>query len=131
MDEVLRQADVLSLHVPLTPATRGLIAHRELALLPPRAIVINTARGAVLDLEAAREALARGHLAGLGLDAFSQEPLPFDAPIRRMSNAVLTPHMAYLSSESLAHAKRSVVTEVLNVLTGAAPESPWLEQQAL
>lgn len=124
-EAVLETSDILSLHVPLTPETRGLIGANELARMRPGAILVNTARGGLVDLDAAVEALQSGHLGGLALDTFPQEPLPESHPVRRCDGAILTPHLAYYSAESLAHAKRSVVEEVVAVLNGEEPKHQW------
>ena len=91
----LPAADVLSLHVPLNPGTRGLIGAAELALLPRGAFVINTARGGVIDEAALVQAAPR--LGGIGLDVFEEEPLPADSPLTRLENALLTPHAGAMS----------------------------------
>ena len=97
----LAVASVLSLHVPLTAATRNLIGGRELALLPRGAIVINTARGGLLDEAALLEALRSGHVRAAGLDTFAEEPLPPGHPLLTTENVVLTPHAAALTEETL------------------------------
>jgi C-terminal binding protein len=105
MDELLAQSDVLSIHAPLTRATRGLIGERELRLLPKDAVVVNTARGPILDIEALERVLRDGHLAGAGLDVIPQEPPaePIPALLRAYrarepwleGRLVITPHSAY------------------------------------
>ncbi len=92
--DLLPRADVLSLHVPLVPATRGLIGAAELARLPPGALVLNSARGPVLDRAALVAALDRGHLAGAWLDVFDTEPLPAADPLWHHPRLLLTPHCA-------------------------------------
>ena len=94
LDAFLPDADFVSLHVPLLEATRALIDRRRLALMRPTAVLINVARGGLVDEQALAEALATRSLAGAGLDAFSQEPLPADHPLRSLPNVVLTPHTA-------------------------------------
>ncbi|MGC9367961.1 MAG: NAD(P)-dependent oxidoreductase [Paracoccaceae bacterium] len=91
----LPAAEVLSLHVPLAPGTRGLIGAAELALLPRGAFVLNTARGGVIDEAALVQAAPR--LGGIGLDVFEQEPLPADSPLTRLDNALLSPHAGAMS----------------------------------
>ena len=125
LSDVLSKADVLSLHIPLTTDTRRLIGEREIQQLRPGAMLVNTARGAVLDLDAAVEALRRGHLGMLALDTYPEEPLASDHPLRKMENAVLTQHLAYYSLDSLRHAKRAVTAEVLAVLGGQSPRHVW------
>jgi phosphoglycerate dehydrogenase-like enzyme len=101
LEELLRRSDILSLHCPLTDETRGLIGARELALLPPRAILINTARGAVVDEAALVEALKSGARWGAGLDVFEREPLPEGHPLAELDNVVLAPHLAAITDAAL------------------------------
>ncbi len=93
LDELLERCSVLSLHCPLTPATRGLIGAREIGLLQAGSIVINTARGGLIDEGALAEALRAGRLSGAGLDTFDEEPLRADHPLAALPNVVMTPHM--------------------------------------
>ena len=94
MGEILRNADIVSLHVPLTPASRHMIGAAEIALMKPSAYLINTCRGPVVDEVALTAALSEGKIAGAGLDVFDQEPPPADNPLFRLKNVVLTPHFA-------------------------------------
>ncbi len=126
LPELLRQADTLSLHVPLTPRTRRLIGAAELALLPPGAVVINTARGPVLDIEALHDALRSGHVAGAGLDVLPVEP-PVE-PLPRLLSAyrgrepwldgrlVVTPHSAFHTPEAWADIRRKSAETMRDVL---------------
>ena len=100
-DTLLSRSDVLSLHCPATPATRGLIGADALAKAKPGMILLNTARGALVDEEAVVDALESGQLAFYGADAFGTEPLPADSRLRRLPNAVLTPHIAWTTREAL------------------------------
>ena len=100
LDRVLREADVLSLHVPLTDKTRGLLGDAQLALLKPTAVIVNAARGGVLDEAALLARLRDGKLAGAALDVFDQEPLPPDHPLRSLPNVVLTPHLGASTEEA-------------------------------
>lgn len=97
----LKEADVVSLHVPLTDATRNLLASKELDLLPASAIVINTARGGLIDEEALLARVKSGRLHGAGLDTFVEEPLPHGHPITTDERIVLSPHSSALTDESL------------------------------
>ena len=97
---LLAQADVVSLHLPLTAATRGLFGRENLARMKPGAILINTARGGIVDQMALAEALRSGHLAGAAFDVFDKEPLPAGSPLADLSNVWLTPHIAGLSAEA-------------------------------
>jgi len=93
LDEVLANADIVSLHLPLLDSTRGMIGRREIALMKPGAVLINTARGGIVDTAALAEALAGKRIAGAGLDVCDSEPLAADSPLRALDNVVLTPHV--------------------------------------
>lgn len=99
-DELLAQSDVLSIHLVLSPRSRGLIGARELGLMKPTAYLINTSRGPIVDEPALVQALQNGTIAGAGLDVFDQEPLPLDHPLRQLDNTVLTPHIGYVTAET-------------------------------
>lgn len=101
-DELMRESDVLSIHVILSERTRGLIGARELRLMKPTAILINTARGPIVDEAALIETLREGRIAAAGLDVFDVEPPPADHPLRRMDNVVLSPHLGYSTRDTLA-----------------------------
>jgi (S)-sulfolactate dehydrogenase len=100
LDALLRESDVVSVHVPLLEATRGLIDARRLALMPQRAILINVARGGVVDEAALAEALKRKALAGAAVDVFEDEPLPPGSVFLDVPNLILTPHIAGVTAES-------------------------------
>lgn len=100
-DTLLRESDVLSLHCPATPKTRGLISVDALARMKPGAILLNTARGALVDEEAVAAALRSGLLGFYGADAFGIEPLPQESPLRKEPHAILTPHIAWTTKEAL------------------------------
>lgn len=119
--DLLRQADVVSLQVPLTPETRGLIGEKELLLMKSSAILISTCRGGVVDEPRLLEALQHGRLAGAGLDVFSTEPLSADSPWRRLENAVLTPHVAGASQEAVQRTFRMAFENVVRVAAGQDP----------
>lgn len=102
LPEVLGGADIVTLHVPLTPFTRSLIGAEELRLLPDHALVVNTSRGGVLDQSALLDALEHGRLGGAALDVFATEPLPPGDPLLAAANVVLTPHVAGSSRENIA-----------------------------
>jgi phosphoglycerate dehydrogenase-like enzyme len=101
MTDVLRQADVVSLHLRFSPATERLIGARELALMKPTALLINTARGQLVDQQALYEALRDGTIAGAGLDVFEQEPIDPRDPVLSLPNVVLSPHTAGTTPEAL------------------------------
>lgn len=121
LDELLACADVVSLHVALTPETRHVIDERRLALMKPGAVIVNTARGAVVDTRALAEALERGHLWGAGLDVFEDEPIDASDAILSAPHTVLTPHAAYWSEESGDELRRRAMQGVIDVLTGRTP----------
>ena len=98
--DLIADSDIVSLHCPLTPATTGLLGPGEINAMKPGAVVINTARGAVIDEPALAAALRTGKIAGAGLDAFVQEPLPVASPLRTLDNVVLTPHLAGITAET-------------------------------
>jgi phosphoglycerate dehydrogenase-like enzyme len=98
-DELFTRADVLSVHLRLSDRSRGLVGARELALMKPSAVLVNTSRGPIVDEPALASALERGALGGAGLDVFTVEPLPDDHPLRRAPNTVLTPHLGYVTED--------------------------------
>lgn len=119
LEEALRQGDVISLHVPLTDATAGLIGADELAMMKPTAVIINAARGGVLEETALIEALRAGQIAGAGLDVFSSEPLPSDHPLRAEDNVLLTPHIGAATAEAQHNVAYEVAESVRNALLHA------------
>ncbi len=120
LEEVLRNADVVSLHVKLTPQTRGLIGPRELGLMKPGALFINTARGAIVDTQGLVAALQSGRLGGAGLDVFDVEPLPADHPLLACDQVVLTPHIADQNPEGMDILNGGAVDNVIAFLEGRA-----------
>ena len=117
LQSALRQTDILSLHCPLTPLTQGMIGAAELALLPPGALVVNVARGGLIDEAALADALHSGHLGGAALDVTQQEPLPADDPLRRAPRLILTPHAAGLGQGAF---RRMGLQAAQNILDHAA-----------
>jgi phosphoglycerate dehydrogenase-like enzyme len=99
-EELLARSDVLSIHLLLSDRTRGLFGAAELALMKPTAILVNTARGPIVDEAALIDVLERKAIAGAGLDVFDTEPLPLDHPFRRLENTVITPHLGYVEEEN-------------------------------
>jgi phosphoglycerate dehydrogenase-like enzyme len=98
--DLFRMADVLTIHLLLSDRTRGIVGRDELALMKPNAFLVNTARAAIVDEDALIDALTNGKIAGAGLDVFSREPLPAEAPILKAPNTVLTPHLGYVTRET-------------------------------
>jgi phosphoglycerate dehydrogenase-like enzyme len=99
-DTLFRDSDIVSLHVVLSERTRGLVGARELGLMKKSAILINTSRGPIADERALAAALQSGRIAGAGIDVYDDEPAPPDHPFRRLANAVITPHLGYVSEET-------------------------------
>lgn len=116
LEDALRQGDVISLHVPLTDATRDLIGAGELGLMKPGAVIVNAARGGVLDELALVDALREGRIAGAALDVFDTEPLPADHPLRSLENAILTPHIGAATVEAQHNVAYEVARSVRNAL---------------
>jgi D-3-phosphoglycerate dehydrogenase len=118
LDELLRGSDAVSIHVALTEQSRGLIGQRELEMMKPGALLINTSRGGVVDLPALVAALQSGRLGGAGLDVFDIEPLPADHAILRCEQVVLTPHHADQTPEGVEFLNAGAVENVLAYLNG-------------
>ncbi len=118
LDELLREADFISLNLPLTPSTRGMIGRKELSLVKPSACLVNTARGEVVDEAALYEALFAGKLAGAALDVRRQEPPAPDDPLAQLENVILTPHLAGLTVEAQEAVCQMVAEDVWRVLQG-------------
>ena len=119
--EVLTGAEVVSIHVPLVQSTQHLIGAEQLALLRDGAFIVNTSRGGVIDQRALAAELATGRLGGAGLDVLEQEPPAADEPLLSCPDAMLTPHTAFLSVESLDLLQNRAGAEVARVLTGGVP----------
>jgi len=120
-ETLLRESDVIVLCCPLTEATRGLIDEAALSLAKPGAILINVARGPVVDTAALIRALDDGRLAGAALDVHDVQPLPADAPILRGPNVLLTPHVAGSTAASMRRMSQGAVDEMLRILDGREP----------
>jgi D-3-phosphoglycerate dehydrogenase len=121
LDELARRADVVTLHAPLTEDTRGLVNERFLAAMKPTAFLINTARGGLVDQQALEAALADGRIAGAGLDTFVPEPLPEGHPLLESERALLTPHVAFYSEESVHDVRVRAARAVAEALAGERP----------
>lgn len=117
IDELLERADVITLHVPLTHATRGMIGAAQLARMKPGALLVNVARGGVVDEAALAEALREGRLGGAAVDVFEHEP-PHDSPLLGAPNTVLTPHLGASTEEAQAKVAEEVVQQVIDLLAG-------------
>ena len=119
--ELLKESDYVSVHAPLTPETRGLIGARELGLMKRHAILVNTARGPLVDEKALAEALRTGKLGAAALDVFIEEPLPAASPLRELENVILTDHCGWYSEESMVELKTKTARNALEVLKGGRP----------
>ena len=117
LDELLTRSDVVSLHLPLGPGTRGLLGRRELDLLPPGAVVINVARGGILDEDIVAQMLFDGRLAGAGLDVFQDEPLPPKSPLLAAPRTVFSPHSASVSIRAAHRLSRWSISDALAYLS--------------
>lgn len=122
LDTLLAAADYVSLHVPLTESTRGLIDAAALRKMKPSAYLINTARGAVVDEDALVQALTEGWIAGAALDVMTTEPPPADHPLLALDNVIATPHAAFYSEPALVDLATKAAQHVLQVLQGHVPD---------
>lgn len=129
LDELLSQADLLSLHVPLNEHTRHLIDDAALRQMKPGAVVINTARGGLIDTAALLKALNEGRIAGAALDVLEQEPPRDLEAVSRTPNLILTPHAAFYSIESMEELRTKSVAEIILVLNGEEPRY-WVNKKA-
>ena len=123
LDDLLRESDIVSVHVPLTDETRHLIGERVLRQMKPTAFLVNTSRGGVVDTAAIARALRENWIAGAGLDVLEQEPIPAGSPLLALPNLILTPHAAWYSENSTEDLKRKVAEAVVAVLKGKRPDS--------
>jgi D-3-phosphoglycerate dehydrogenase len=117
-EDLLRQSDIVTIHIPLTPSSRGLLGAPELALLKPTALLINTSRGPIIDQAAMLDVLRHKRIAGAGFDVYDIEPLPTDHPVRKLDNVVLTPHLGYVSEQNYRQYFKGIVEDVRGFLDG-------------
>jgi phosphoglycerate dehydrogenase-like enzyme len=118
-DELFAHADVLTIHLVLSERTRGLVGARELELMKPSAILVNTSRGPIVDETALADALARKRIRAAGVDAYAVEPLPADHPFRRLDNIVCTPHLGYVSEDGYRVFFGDIVEDIAAYLDGS------------
>src|SRR6202167_1587805 len=117
-DELFQRADFLSVHLQLSPRTRGLIGARQIALMKKSSYLINTSRGPIIDEAALLAALRNKRIAGAGLDVFDVEPLPLDHPLRKLDNVVLTPHLGYVAAQNYRAFFGGMVEDIRAFLDG-------------
>lgn len=127
LEELLRSSDVLTVHLRLSDQSRGLLDHARLQSMKPRSVLVNTARGAIIEEEALVEALRCGPLAAAGLDVFAEEPLPATSPLRSLPNAVLTPHLGWTVEEVFAEFAAIAAEQVGDYLAGALRREELLD----
>lgn len=117
-DELLRRADFVTIHLQLSPRTRGLIGAAELALMKPSAFLVNTSRGPIIDEAALLRVLREHRIAGAALDVFDVEPLPIEHPFRKLANTVITPHLGYVTQETYWSFYGQMVEDIRAFLDG-------------
>ena len=117
--DLFRQSDFLSIHLVLSPRSRGLVGGKDLALMKPTAFLINTSRGPIVDEPSLLAALGSRKIAGAGLDTFDIEPLPLSHPLRKLDNVVLTPHLGYVSQEGYKVYYTQMVDDIRQWLAGS------------
>jgi phosphoglycerate dehydrogenase-like enzyme len=117
-DDLFRQSDFITIHVVLSPRSRGLVGAKELGLMKPGAFIVNTSRGPIIDEAALVAALRDKKIGGAGLDVFDVEPLPIDHPLRKMDNVVVTPHLGYVTTQNYQHYFNGVVEDIRGFLDG-------------
>lgn len=124
---LLTESDIISLHAPLTPETRHLINEDSLALLKPRAILVNTSRGGLIDERALVASLEKEQILAAGIDVFESEPIDDTHPLTKLPNAILSGHVAWYSKEALATLQREAAAEVVRVFSGENPKN-WVNR---
>ena len=129
LEEVLRESDFVSIHLPLTPQTRGFIKEKHLRMMKKTAYLINTARGAIIDQKALTKVLMENAIAGAGLDVFEKEPVPLDEALLKLKNVVLTPHIASLTKEARGAMALCNAESIAAVLKGKIPPPNVVPEQ--
>jgi phosphoglycerate dehydrogenase-like enzyme len=120
LDDLLRRADIVSLHLPLTDETRGLLDARALSLMKPGAFLINAARGGIVNEQDLCTALRDGIIAGAGIDVFAQEP-PTDSPLMTLDNVLVSPHTAAFTREAMRNMDAAIIDQILAFVSGGRP----------
>jgi D-3-phosphoglycerate dehydrogenase len=123
-EQLLQQADYVSVHAPLTPETHHLFNANAFKLMKPEALLVNTARGPLVDVDALATALDQGQLAGAALDVMPVEPPPVDSPLLGRDNVIITPHTGFYSEQALLDLQTKAATDLARVLSGKSPRYP-------
>ncbi|EMF46728.1 D-3-phosphoglycerate dehydrogenase [Planococcus halocryophilus Or1] len=118
LDKIIREADYLSVHVPLIKDTFHLLNGERFSQMKKTAVIINTARGPIIDEKALVEALEKGVIAGAALDVTEDEPIEKDSPLLNMSNVIITPHSAWYSEEAMVELRQKAANNIVQVLSG-------------
>jgi len=121
LETLLRESDIVSLHVPLSKETHHLIGEKELGMMKKGSILVNTSRGQVVDQEALYQALSSGHLGGAGLDVFKEEPISKESPLLNLSNVILVPHIGSASMKTRATMATMCADNITSALNGEKP----------
>jgi len=121
LDELLARSDLISVHAPLTQDTLGMLGAAQFTAMKDTAVIVNTSRGPLIELDDLFDALRQGRIAGAGLDVFDQEPVDVTR-LEGVPNLVVTPHMGYYSEEALKESQRKATTQIIKVLTGLEPD---------
>ena len=114
----MARSDVISIHLILSDRTRGLIGSQDIARMKPTACLVNTSRGPIVDTDALVDALRENRIAGAAVDVYDVEPAPVDHPLRSLDNALLTPHMGYVTAENLAHMYSHAAEDIAAFIAG-------------
>lgn len=121
LEDVLQQADFVSIHIPLNPSTRHLIGEKQLRMMKKNSVLVNVSRGTIVDEEVLYQALKEGRIRGAALDVFAQEP-PGESPLLKLNNFISTPHMAGYTQEALIETGMICVRAIVDVLEGRRPQ---------
>ena len=123
LEELLKRADVVSMHAPYNKGTHYMIGKREFELMKSTAYLVNTSRGKLIDSNALFNAVKAGQIAGAGLDVLEQEPPAMDNPLLSLDNIYITPHIAFYSEDSIKRLREATIKSVVDVLEGGVPRS--------
>ena len=124
LQSLFAESDYVSVHAPLSDETRGMVGHEQFAAMKPTAILVNTARGPLVNEQALAHALSSGQIAAAGIDVFASEPLEEDSPLRKLDNVVLTDHVGWYTEESIVELKSGCAANAREVLKGNPPVHP-------